>query len=86
MLVGDASSRAKVGNGKKTQSCFRCYSSTNFGGDNAAPCQDANLDTESFPTKPCLGGIRSNILYPTYVPAYQFNETTLTLRIAAGME
>lgn len=65
MLVGDANQRAKIGSGKKTQSCFRCYSGPNFGGDNAAPCQDANLDTEELPKGQCLGGIRSNILYPT---------------------
>jgi hypothetical protein len=66
MLVGDAAKRAKVGSGLKSQTCFRCYTGPNFGGDNAAPCQDATLDTEAFPTKACLGGIRSNILYPTY--------------------
>lgn len=65
MLVGDANARTKVGNGRKTQSCFRCYNAPNFGGDNAAPCQDATLDTEELPNKACLGGIRSNILYPT---------------------
>lgn len=65
MLVGDANQRAKIGSGKKTQSCFRCYSGPNFGGDNAAPCQDAKLDTEELPKGQCLGGIRSNILYPT---------------------
>lgn len=65
MLVGDAAQRTKIGSGRKTQSCFRCYSSDNFGGDNAAPCADAKLDTEAFPTGPCPGGIRSNILYPT---------------------
>ncbi|KAH6665448.1 hypothetical protein B0J14DRAFT_680549 [Halenospora varia] len=62
MLVGDPMRREKA---VKTQSCFRCYSGPNFGGDNAAPCTDAKLDFESFPTGPCLGGIRSNILYPT---------------------
>jgi hypothetical protein len=84
MLVGDASQRAKVGNGKKSQSCFRCYTGPNYGGDNAAPCQDAKcvplaldfagslltdvsrLDTENFPAAACPGGIRSNVLYPTY--------------------
>ncbi|KAF2203035.1 hypothetical protein GQ43DRAFT_390963 [Delitschia confertaspora ATCC 74209] len=63
MLVGDAMNREKKN--LKTQTCFRCYNAKNFGGDNAAPCADANLDTEGFPTKPCPGGIRSNILYPT---------------------
>jgi hypothetical protein len=65
MLVGDAAQRTKIGSGKKSQSCFRCYSGPDFGGDNAAPCADATLDTEELPKKACLGGIRSNILYPT---------------------
>jgi hypothetical protein len=65
MLVGDAAQRTKIGSGRKSQSCFRCYSGPNFGGDNAAPCADATLDTEELPKKACLGGIRSNILYPT---------------------
>ncbi|KAF2792136.1 hypothetical protein K505DRAFT_363194 [Melanomma pulvis-pyrius CBS 109.77] len=65
MLVGDAAQRTKIGSGRKSQSCFRCYSAKNFGGDNAAPCADATLDTEELPKKACLGGIRSNILYPT---------------------
>ncbi|EMD89403.1 hypothetical protein COCC4DRAFT_66754 [Bipolaris maydis ATCC 48331] len=63
MLVGDAANR--VSKNRKSQTCFRCYTGPNFGGDNAAPCQDAKLDTEGFPTTPCPGGIRSNILYPT---------------------
>ena len=68
MLVGDPMNRQKK---YKMQSCFRCYSGPNFGGDNQAPCSDPKLDTETFPTQPCLGGIRSNILYPTYVfPLY----------------
>ncbi|KAK0113384.1 hypothetical protein ONS96_014250 [Cadophora gregata f. sp. sojae] len=62
MFVGDPLRRQKK---YKSQSCFRCYSGPDFGGDNAAPCSDAKLDTEGFPTGPCLGGIRSNILYPT---------------------
>ena len=81
MLVGDAAQRTKKGSGMKSQTCFRCYSGPNFGGDNAAPCADARfvplfpcpspmltifrLDTETLPSGPCLGGIRSNILYPT---------------------
>ncbi|KAF2256763.1 hypothetical protein BU26DRAFT_527053 [Trematosphaeria pertusa] len=63
MLTGDANNRKSAG--RKTQTCFRCYTAKNFGGDNAAPCQDATLDTEGLPTKACPGGIRSNILYPT---------------------
>ncbi|KAF1920725.1 hypothetical protein BDU57DRAFT_561969 [Ampelomyces quisqualis] len=63
MLVGDAANR--VSKNRKLQTCFRCYNADNFGGDNAAPCADAKLDTEGFPTTACPGGIRSNILYPT---------------------
>jgi len=65
MLVGNATNRAKIGSGRKTQSCFRCYSGPNFGGDNDAPCADPSLDTETLPANACKGGIRSNILFPT---------------------
>jgi len=63
MVVGDAMRRTKK---YRNQSCFRCYSGPNFGGDNAAPCSDSKLDFEGFPPHPCQGGIRSNVLYPTY--------------------
>ncbi|KAH7077471.1 hypothetical protein BKA63DRAFT_266317 [Paraphoma chrysanthemicola] len=63
MLVGDPTNR--VSKNLKMQTCFRCYNANNFGGDNAAPCADAKLDTEGFPKTACPGGIRSNILYPT---------------------
>ncbi|KAK3994461.1 hypothetical protein QBC44DRAFT_262165 [Cladorrhinum sp. PSN332] len=62
MFTGDAMSRKSK---YKSQSCFRCYSGPNFGGDDMAPCSDTRLDFEGFPDKPCLGGIRSNVLYPT---------------------
>ena len=65
MLVGDANQRTKIGNGLKSQTCFRCYTGPNHQGDNAAPCADARLDTEALPVGACPGGIRSNILYPT---------------------
>ncbi|KAF2477148.1 uncharacterized protein BDR25DRAFT_339158 [Lindgomyces ingoldianus] len=65
MLSGDATLRTSKGASMKRQNCFRCYTGPNFGGDVAAPCQDAKLDTETFPTGPCKGGIRSNILFPT---------------------
>ncbi|KAH8893583.1 hypothetical protein GQ53DRAFT_821519 [Thozetella sp. PMI_491] len=65
MLVGDSARRSKKGSGLRSQSCFRCYSGPNFKGDDLSPCADEKLDTEAFPTKPCLGGIRSNILFPT---------------------
>ena len=63
MFVGDAMRRTK---NFKSQSCFRCYNGPDFGGDDRAPCSDAKRDSEGFPTIPCLGGIRSNVLYPTY--------------------
>jgi hypothetical protein len=62
MLVGDPLRRTAK---NKMQSCYRCYSGPNFGGDVSAPCSDAKLDTEAFPTGVCKGGIRSNILFPT---------------------
>ncbi|CAG8950039.1 hypothetical protein HYFRA_00008271 [Hymenoscyphus fraxineus] len=65
MLVGDPMSRSRKDSSLKRQNCFRCYTGPNFGGDVSAPCQDAKIDTEAFPTKPCPGGIRSNIHFPT---------------------
>jgi hypothetical protein len=43
MLVGDVGNRKSQN--KKSQTCFRCYNAANFGGDNAAPCQDATYVT-----------------------------------------
>ncbi|KAF5848945.1 hypothetical protein GGP41_010090 [Bipolaris sorokiniana] len=64
MLVGDAANR--VSKNRKSQTCFRCYTGPNFGGDNAAPCQDAN----------CWDGVnldspdhKSHVAYPTNGPA-----------------
>jgi len=65
MLTGDANRRASPNAAWKYQSCFRCFTGPNYAGDNAAPCQDARLDTEYLPTSPCRGGIRTNIHYPT---------------------
>ncbi|KAF2703810.1 hypothetical protein K504DRAFT_451374 [Pleomassaria siparia CBS 279.74] len=62
MLVGDPMRRTPK---YKMQSCFRCYTGPNFGGDDRAPCSDTKIDSEGFPPQPCLGGIRSNVLYPT---------------------
>ena len=41
MLTGDAGKREKGAVSMKSQSCFRCYTGPNYGGDNAAPCADA---------------------------------------------
>jgi hypothetical protein len=65
MLMGDPSMRSRPDTKLKRQNCYRCYTGPNFGGDVSAPCQDAKIDTEAFPPAPCLGGIRSNILFPT---------------------
>ena len=62
MLFGDPMRRE---GGFKTQSCFRCFSGPNFQGDDLSPCADTRLDFEGFPPGPCLGGIRSNIHFPT---------------------
>ncbi|KEZ39143.1 hypothetical protein SAPIO_CDS10542 [Scedosporium apiospermum] len=65
MLYGDAARREKDGNGWKTQSCFRCYSGPNFGGDVMSPCADSKLDFEELPPHACAGGIRSTVNFPT---------------------
>ena len=48
MLTGDAGQHAKVGSGKLSQSCYRCYNDTNYGGDLAAPCQDKKYYAQPF--------------------------------------
>ncbi|KAF2262975.1 hypothetical protein CC78DRAFT_497579 [Lojkania enalia] len=64
MLVGDPARRTPDP-AMKRQNCYRCYTGPNFGGDFAAPCMDGSIDTVGLPTKPCKGGIRSNIAFPT---------------------
>ncbi|KAL1861659.1 hypothetical protein VTK73DRAFT_6990 [Phialemonium thermophilum] len=63
MFAGDVNLRTSEGQSPKN--CFRCYTGPNFQGDNDAPCMDPKLDTSGFPTEPCLGGIRTNIHFPT---------------------
>ncbi|KAM7186757.1 protein of unknown function (DUF1996) domain containing protein [Naviculisporaceae sp. PSN 640] len=65
MLVGDPMMRSRPDTKLKRQNCYRCYTGPNFGGDTGAPCQDNAVDTEAFPNKPCPGGIRSNVHFPT---------------------
>ncbi len=65
MLVGDPNARTRTGTTLKRQNCYRCYTGPNFGGDTGAPCQDDKVDSEKLPAKACLGGIRSNIHFPT---------------------
>jgi hypothetical protein len=67
MLIGDPALREE----KRTtlQNCYRCFTGPNFRGDNSAPCADRVLDTRYMPKEPCLGGIRSNVEFPTYITA-----------------
>jgi hypothetical protein len=67
MLAGDPMRRKSAGLGKNMQSCFRCFSGPNFGGNTYSPCFDPKLDTETFPATPCPGGIRSSVIFPKYV-------------------
>lgn len=65
MFVGDASLRAPPqGVNMSTQSCFRCFTGPDFGGDFLRPCLDPAVDTPYLPNKTCYG-LRSNILFPT---------------------
>ena len=65
MFVGDPTLRAQPATNLSTQTCFRCYTAPDFGGDELAPCQDGRVDSWHLPNVPCPGGIRSNILFPT---------------------
>jgi hypothetical protein len=62
MLAGDPTLRSK-----KTGSlaiCHRCLAkSERIMGGNGAPC-DAK-DTAEFPSKPCPGGIRATVIFPS---------------------
>ncbi|KAK4171215.1 hypothetical protein QBC36DRAFT_367586 [Triangularia setosa] len=64
MFTGDAARRTATNLGRKVQSCYRCYTGPNFQGNTMSPCMDPKLDTESFPTTPCPGGIRSSVIFP----------------------
>jgi len=64
MLSGDPMLRKSLGLGKDTQSCYRCFSGANFGGNVYSPCFDPKLDTDHLPATPCLGGIRSSVMFP----------------------
>ncbi|KAK3305219.1 uncharacterized protein B0T15DRAFT_567234 [Chaetomium strumarium] len=64
MFSGDVNRRQSSGLGSRIQSCFRCYTGPNFGGNVYSPCMDPQRDTESFPKQPCPGGIRSSVIFP----------------------
>ncbi|CAI4213893.1 unnamed protein product [Parascedosporium putredinis] len=62
MLTGDPMARAKP-SGAMT-ACHRCLSaSERTMGGNGAPC--AAGDTAEFPNKPCPGGIRATVIFPS---------------------
>ncbi|KAI1280279.1 hypothetical protein F5Y07DRAFT_396433 [Xylaria sp. FL0933] len=65
MLVGDAA--LETSQGMQRQLCHRCYSTADNAGvagiSGGAPCTGS--DTQSFPAKPCDGGIRTTITFPT---------------------
>lgn len=62
MLVGNPFERQRKETAEARQMSFRCFSQ-NFGGEQGAP--GTGQDTREFPKQPCLGGIRSNIFFPT---------------------
>jgi hypothetical protein len=70
MLTGDAMRRTSENLGKNMQQCYRCFTKDNFGGSPYSPCLDPENDTDHFPKKACAGGIRSNIIFPLYVPLH----------------
>ncbi|CAG8982142.1 hypothetical protein HYALB_00003234 [Hymenoscyphus albidus] len=62
MLTGDPTLRTKS-SGPKTI-CHRCLAkSERIGGGSGAPC-DSN-DFSEFPNKPCPGGIRATVIFPS---------------------
>ncbi|KAK3303778.1 uncharacterized protein B0T15DRAFT_569241 [Chaetomium strumarium] len=61
MLVGDANLRSSKGMQK--QICHRCEHNIQQNPFGGAPC--TGEDTAAFPSKPCPGGIRTTITFPT---------------------
>ncbi|KAL2129469.1 hypothetical protein VTI74DRAFT_7771 [Chaetomium olivicolor] len=61
MLVGDAALRSHKGMQK--QICHRCEHNIEQNPFGGAPC--TGEDTPDFPDKPCPGGIRTTITFPT---------------------
>jgi len=64
MLTGDATRRTSENLGKNMQQCYRCWTEENFGGSMSPPCFDPKWDTDHLPEQACIGGIRSNIIFP----------------------
>jgi len=62
MTVGDPTARTDRKNAESRQTSYRCFGKDWEGGE--GPPGGGN-DTRHFPKQPCLGGIRSNIFFPT---------------------
>jgi hypothetical protein len=62
MLVGDAQLRSRVNSKEQQQLGYRCFEA-NWGGERGAP--NTGKDTRELPNKPCPGGIRTNVFFPT---------------------
>ena len=68
MIVGDAMARSRIIDPNSLESealTFRCFDE-DFGGNIGAPGDGPN-DTVDLPKRPCAGGIRSNIYFPSSV-------------------
>jgi Domain of unknown function (DUF1996) len=66
MVVGDPDNRQKRASnsqGNIKQLSFRCWEKGRRNDNGGAP--GSGKDSEYFPTKPCEGGIRANIYFPT---------------------
>lgn len=62
MLAGDPTLRTKAGTSPGI--CHRCLKESEaIMGGNGAPC--SSTDTAEFPNKPCPGGIRATIIFPS---------------------
>jgi len=65
MRVGEPSVRKKIDHPDFLHATFRCFDLPNFGESGRIYAPGVGTDTIEFPTKPCVGGIRSNIIFPT---------------------
>ncbi|KAK3322712.1 hypothetical protein B0H66DRAFT_474934 [Apodospora peruviana] len=62
MLTGDPTLRTKPAGSMKV--CHRCLAKNErIMGGNGAPCDSG--DTSEFPSKPCPGGIRATVIFPS---------------------
>lgn len=69
MITGDATYRKLVHtdekSGERWATTFRCWEDTNpFGYSNSHAIGPGPFDSVNLPSKPCLGGIRSNTFFP----------------------